>query len=522
MTKLSQLPVYTPLASDNLLALRGTSDILVNAGAISGLTNQIPVVNQTLATISAQYPAANYAGFYAYSSDQGLVASNGVRWYAAIPVINVMAFGADPTGGTDSTAAITSAFNAAIANASAYGASAVQFPVGTFLVSSALPQITASGVQIIGVGTDDTHNGGSPAGATTTLKWNGGVSAATMITIAPAVGAAQYLTGIKFTGINIDCNAGNLANGVQIGSMRAAYIDIYVIEAGTAGCTFAPNASLTSDPCDIQFNNITYKGKQLLASGISLVLNGTSTANTSLNLFQLVDISHKNGVAINSVNCDSNVFLQVRLYHAAGGSASYSWTFQGSNTSGANARSEQIFRLSATLPAYATGLGLTYPAGVPVPIKIYNIDKNNGAPDPTMDITSPPQLVWQNDSTPMFPEIWTSYTPTVTNGGSGFVSGTVTARYLREPKKCTVLLVIPVTTAGTGTSFLTATLPPGIPSASGSYTTTGVGWDNNLGYQVTTVLQTNSTTVNIYKTSSGGYPVSSGSSIVVTFSYETS
>lgn len=163
MTKLSQLPVYTPLASDNLLALRGTSDILVNAGAISGLTNQIPVVNQTLATISAQYPAANYAGFYAYSSDQGLVASNGVRWYAVIPTVNVVAFGADPTGATDSTVSFNAAIAAAQAGVNSQGSiggtgivfapnASVYVPPGTYTLSS---ELTVNGIDITWILSDD-------------------------------------------------------------------------------------------------------------------------------------------------------------------------------------------------------------------------------------------------------------------------------------------------------------------------------------------------------------------------------
>ena len=133
--KLSQLPVLQPLTTDNVLALRGTSDILVNAAALAGLTNQIPVANQTLATISTQYPAASYTGFYALSSDQGLIASNGVRWYPLIPTINVVSLGADPTGVQDSTAAFATAL--AAAGAATYGG-VVSVPTGIYSLSSGI------------------------------------------------------------------------------------------------------------------------------------------------------------------------------------------------------------------------------------------------------------------------------------------------------------------------------------------------------------------------------------------------
>ena len=431
--------------------------------------------------------------------------------------VNAAAYGVDPTGSTDSTAAISAAINAAIANASQGKNTIITFTAGTFLVSGILPNIYVSGIQLWGVGTDDTHNGGSPVGSTTIFKWNGVINSGTMLTIAPAGNAAQYLTGIKVIGITFDCNNGLLGGGLALQSMRATDIDVYVKEAAIAGLSLGCVANLTSDPCDFQFNTIKYKGTQFVSAGVSLVLNGTSTANTSLNVFTYVDIAHKNNVAINCLNCDSNIWLQVRLFAASGGSAIYSWTWQGSNVASSYARSEQIFRLSTTLPCKAIGTGYTYPAGNTSPIKIYNIDKNNSTPDPQMDVAG--QIYWQNDTTPIYNAVWTAYTPTVTVGGSGFVSGTVVGQYLQQSKLVTVVIAIPVTTAGTGSGYIQATLPATVYP--GAYTMTGAGWDDNIGVQLTAVVQANTTVCNIYKTTTGGYPAVNGSLLVVNITYET-
>lgn len=413
----------------------------------------------------------------------------------------------------DDTAAITQMIQ--VANA-VPGRSLFFRPV-TYGISALLPDLTASGTIVQGFGPDGGHNGGTfPIG--TSLKWIGSSNAGTMWRIGPTSGSANYLTGLKITGLTFDCNAGTLGNGLLLQSFRYSEINVGVKEASTAGMTMGCVATLTADPCDIQFNKIRYVGYQNSAAGISLVLTGTVTANTSLNYFEYVDIFHTNAVAVNSANVDSNVFIQVRLFHNGSGSATKSWTFQGSNTIGVNARSEQIFRLSATLPVYALGTGLTFPAGQTFPIKIYNLDKNNGDPDPIMDL--PGQVVWSNDSTPITAETWTAYTPVVTGGGSGYVAGgTPTGQYLLEPRKCTVQIVIPVTTAGTGSGNLVVTLPVAV--ASSAFTMTGCGFDNANGNAIMAVVQASGTTANVYKTTNAGYPAVNGSSITITLVYET-
>lgn len=430
-------------------------------------------------------------------------------------------YGAVGDGATDDTTALSNMIN--IANASTGGIQ-LTFRALTYGITAPLPRVTANGVQILGIGTDEVHSGpglGSPGGNTTVIKWIGSSSAGTIFSAGAPNGAAQFMVGFKLLGITFDCNVGTIQHGVLLQSMRGASIDIFVKEAGTTGLEVGPVASMTFDPPDFQFNTIKYKGLQNAAAGVSLVLNGTVTDNTSLNVFTYVDILHCNAVAINGINCDSNVWLQVRLFHNPAGSAIYSWTCQGSNILGFGVRSEQIFRLSASLPMRAFGAGLIFPAGSGAPIKIYNLDKSNGSPDPVMDITSPAQIVWQNDTTPIYAASWVTYTPTITNGGSGFVAGAVMARYLQEPRKVTLVVAVPVTTAGTGTANIQASLPPGLPVSVAAFTMTGYGYDDNLGVPLTGTVQAAGTVVTIIKASTGGYPASSGSLLTLTIEYET-
>ena len=152
MTKLSQLPVYSAQSGDTVLALRGTSDIMVTASSVAALQNFIPATNLPFATLVANYPAANYKGYVAVTSDQGVAISNGTLWYVTADQQNVLSSGADPTGATDSTAA----FSAAVASAGSgtpYTGSTVAIapstvvyvPPGTYSLTS---EVTINGVNV--------------------------------------------------------------------------------------------------------------------------------------------------------------------------------------------------------------------------------------------------------------------------------------------------------------------------------------------------------------------------------------
>lgn len=137
-----------------LIAVSGAGVGLPNVGDGSGIVPGSPTGTSSVYTFASLPNAASSpVGTIEYTSDQGLVVSNGSIWTnLAGGAINVLNFGADPSGLTDSTAAIAAADAAAFA-AKGY----VFFPAGTYSIK--LPtggvggqSILASGASWIGVG----------------------------------------------------------------------------------------------------------------------------------------------------------------------------------------------------------------------------------------------------------------------------------------------------------------------------------------------------------------------------------
>jgi hypothetical protein len=85
------------------------------------------------------------------SPADALAATSGTFWDQGGAVFNVMAYGADSTGGTNSATAIGNAITAA----QSAGGGVVYFPAGTFLINSGLT-VTANGITLQGAGTGAT------------------------------------------------------------------------------------------------------------------------------------------------------------------------------------------------------------------------------------------------------------------------------------------------------------------------------------------------------------------------------
>ena len=106
----------------------------------------------------------------ASGSGIGLANSNIAVPVASGTSVNVLQWGADPTGVADSTAAIQAAIDSLTADKN----SVVRFPAGRYLISSTI-SITASSVSIVGV-----ENGFRQSGAiegSVVIDWTGGASA---------------------------------------------------------------------------------------------------------------------------------------------------------------------------------------------------------------------------------------------------------------------------------------------------------------------------------------------------------
>lgn len=410
---------------------------------------------------------------------------------------------------------VTARINAMIDWINYGGTRHVIFPPLKYGISAPLNQIVRSSVTFEGSGTLSSQDGGITE-EHTLFQWIGGSAPGDrMFFIAPVSSlSSARLDGITFTGINIDCSEG-LGIGLAMQSCRNTYIDIFVKNPTYQGMQMGVVA-LLGEAKDCRDNRIRYTCRALEsgAHGANgLVLTGDGTANTCFNLFEKVAISAYNATPVIVSDADNNLWLDVAVGKAAGGSASYSMDFLGTNAVHASvSRSEQIFKLSSNLPAIIRGTtSYTYPSKN---IKFYNLDKENGCPDPVIETGA--SAYYQYDDTAMYPGKWTAYTPVVTPGTGTLTAYTATGRYMRVPGGVHFSVIITITTNGTAASFLTVTLPM---QAGPSITGVAHGWENSTGFMVTGQISTNATTMGVVRTA-GGYPGANGYTLNLSGFYE--
>jgi hypothetical protein len=132
--------------SDTFTSVSSVSGFLFTgsppATNISTYLGVVPLQSQTIAQLTANYPASGYLGFTAYTTDQGLVFSNGTAWLLTTDTsINAGLL----TGSSNASANAT-----AIMSAGTGGNITVKLPAGTFYVGPMV--FTSGGVQIQGEG----------------------------------------------------------------------------------------------------------------------------------------------------------------------------------------------------------------------------------------------------------------------------------------------------------------------------------------------------------------------------------
>lgn len=405
----------------------------------------------------------------------------------------------DPTGDgtTDDLTPLTNFINSAIARPG------VPHFLGNaiYACSAALPTINVSGVLIYGV----------PAGSHDTSTMTGSViraktgNSGTMLTVAPdAGGSNQGLHGWAIDGVTFDC-AGIAANGLVVKSSRYFVLDVYVANATGYGLSLDVQTSL-GESRDTQYGFINYRGRQVeTPGGVSLLLTGDSTANTSFNTFNNVDIIHKNATGIIETNADNNKWNMVRVFRAAGGSATNSIEWQGGASSAVGCRSEYFGVLSTTVAAIAKGTGTyTVPANA---ITVANLDTANGTPVPTAEAAASvagPQIAW---------------TPTITASSGTFTTTSATAYYQLDQADTNYVnfrISIAITTNGTAAGEVLASLP--FTSSSDSIATAVPGYEGSASIAVVGIIGTSSSTLRIVKVD-GTYPGGTGKSLTLVGRY---
>lgn len=133
-------------------------------------------------------------------------------------------------------------------------------------------------------------------------------------------------------------------------------------------------------------------------------------------------------------------------------------------------------------------------------------------------ITGP--LVVANGGTNDTGTSWTTYTPTVSSLAGTITTASATGRFKTLGKTVWVQIAVTITTNGTGSSAVTATLPVSLPSS-------GVANYALAGYNATTAkllagLATlgAATRINIFQYD-GTYPAASGDTLIITGTYES-
>lgn len=300
-------------------------------------------------------------------------------------IVSVKDFGAAGDGVTDDTAAIQAAINAVGTNLGG----TITFPSGTFKISATLT-IPYSNVVLMGNGSGSSHDVVSQTASTATrLLWDGAVGG-TMVSVYSPSGAGNIkLTGCGISQIMFDSNisSSGAAIGLEIKSQNCGqYSQLFFLEFSTACVSMDVVATLgeAKDPQQNIFDTIICR--QFLTTGSCFVFSGDSVSNTSMNLFQNIDLAIYNGNGFVFNNSDNNVFIRTRVIAAAGGTGT-SVLFNGSNAAaGQVARNNSFLYHSANTPA--VGKGTTSFTYASYDNSLYYLDTDNSTPVPVIETSS--------------------------------------------------------------------------------------------------------------------------------------
>jgi len=424
-------------------------------------------------------------------------------------------FGAAGVSHSSTAIDVTARINAMINWINTGGTKYVIFPPLKYGISAPLNQIVRSSVRIEGSGMMSSQDGGVTE-EHTLFQWIGGAAPSSrMFFIAPVSSpTSSRLNGIKFTGINIDCG-GALGIGLSVQSMRNSEISVYVKNPTFHGMQTGVVAQL-GEARDFRDNIIDYTCRALegdARGAVGLFVTGLPGANSAFNIFRKISISVANQTPIIIDDADNNIWMQTSVGKSFDGTATHSVEFRGKNTASEGvARCEKFINFSSNLPALIRGTSsYTYPAK---DIKFYNLDKENGTPDPIVEPGG--SAYWQNDNSAMYPGKWQPYTPVVASSVGALVAYTATGRFMRVPGGVHYSMIITIANNGTGSGFLTATLPV---QAGPAIIGHGMGWENTTGFTLSGQIATNATTVGILKMT-GGYPGGTGFGLNLSGFYE--
>jgi hypothetical protein len=213
-------------------------------------------------------------------------------------------------------------------------------------------------------------------------------------------------------------------------------------------------------------------------------------------------------------NADNNDWYFVRTYKVPSGTAGEAISCLGGPTAGERVRAERFWELTANLPLRAYGTG-TY-AVAAGSINIYNLDVENGTPNPIVETGA--TVFWKKDETALPDTPWQTYTPTLSASSGTLTTATGTGLYRRRGNIVYLKMDINITTNGTAAGELRFSLPI---ATTGTYGNTFHGKERGLtGKAVVGFANGGGATVCGLQFYDGAYPGANGSVINVSGFYE--
>jgi hypothetical protein len=245
-----------------------------------------------------------------------------------------------------------------------------------------------------------------------------------------------------------------------------------------------------------------------------MVCGGDDGANFAMNQIWM-DCQHTDIQPLYLVNSDNNDWMFFRAYCA--GAATESVSCLGGTQAVNTCRAERFWQFTANRPLHAYGTNsspaFAYPS---VKINIYNLDKENGTPDPAVDAGA--SVFWKNDRSALPDTPWIAYTPTVTSGSGTITTKTATGKYIQRGNIVYVKAEIRITTNGTGAGYIAFTLP--VQAGASTTANTVAGKERAItGNTVSGHIDGGATGCNIQKYD-GTYPGGDGYVITVSGFYE--
>lgn len=135
----------------------------------------------------------------------------------------------------------------------------------------------------------------------------------------------------------------------------------------------------------------------------------------------------------------------------------------------------------------------------------------------TLNISTPVTVA--NGGTGDTGTAWTPYTPTITAQSGTFTSASATGRYKTIGKTCFIELTITITTVGSASGAIAATLPSGITAQSNAVLH---GRDNGFsGYVIQGLILASATSITNILTYSNSSDIGAGASIILSGVFET-